>query len=377
MSIRKVRSFTKVTLITLNIAVAVFLIIGCYGKYLDPRKFWFTGLFVLAAFYFFLFVLSFIFFWLLTRPAWSLIGIATLLLCWKPLGELVQLRLVPNFIVEKHPANLRVMSWNVEHFDILEHKTHPERKMEMIEMINAYKPDIACFQEMVAGEKRGAINNLQTIMNQLGFPYYHYTYNPKLDFDDKHHFGLIIFSRYPLLHKYNLSSFPKDYNSIFQYADVVRNSDTIRVFNLHMQSLKFNGGNRSYIENPSLKGEDDLQKSRNIIQKLHTGFIKRSQQSERIRKVVDSTRYPVIVCGDFNDVPNSYAYHTIGNNLKNAFTERGTGIGRTFYSISPTLRIDHIFCDKRFSVEQFVRIRKKLSDHFPIIADLYYVNTRP
>jgi endonuclease/exonuclease/phosphatase family metal-dependent hydrolase len=58
--------------------------------------------------------------------------------------------------------------------------------------------------------------------------------------------------------------------------------------------------------------------------------------------------------------------------MKNAFAEKGTGIGRTFYGISPTLRIDQIFVDPHFTVEQYLRIKKKLSDHFPIIADLHY-----
>ena len=83
-------------------------------------------------------------------------------------------------------------------------------------------------------------------------------------------------------------------------------------------------------------------------------------------------RKPVIVCGDFNDVPNSYAYNTIGAGMKNAFAEKGTGIGRTFFGISPTLRIDNIFSDSRFNVEQYIRVKKKISDHFPIIADLYF-----
>ena len=49
---------------------------------------------------------------------------------------------------------------------------------------------------------------------------------------------------------------------------------------------------------------------------------------------------------------------------------KGAGIGRTFSGISPTLRIDNIFVDKRYSVQQFTRIAEKLSDHFPIITDI-------
>jgi len=70
------------------------------------------------------------------------------------------------------------------------------------------------------------------------------------------------------------------------------------------------------------------------------------------------------VCGDFNDVPNSYAYNTIGKGLQNTFAEKGSGIGRTFSGISPTLRIDNIFASEPFTVLQYTRIPKKMSDHF-------------
>jgi endonuclease/exonuclease/phosphatase family metal-dependent hydrolase len=100
--------------------------------------------------------------------------------------------------------------------------------------------------------------------------------------------------------------------------------------------------------------------------------LKRSVQSNSVREEIDKSPYPVIVCGDFNDVPNSYAYCKIGDGLQNAFVEKGLGFGRTFSGISPTLRIDNIFLDKKFTIDQFTRVSKKLSDHFPIIADAYF-----
>ena len=265
------------------------------------------------------------------------------------------------------------MSWNVEHFDILEHKTHPERKGEMLDLINEYQPDIACFQEMVGSDiDSSAINYVPFFAKRLQFQDYLYSYNRKLDFDSKHHFGVIIFSRYPILKKQTNSYPPNDYNSIFQYVDILKGTDTFRVFNIHLQSLKFSDANRQYIDDPTMQSEMDLERSKNIIAKFHSGFLKRKIQSDRIKAAMDSSRYPVIVCGDFNDVPNSYAYSTIGKGMKNCFAEKGTGIGRTFYSISPTLRIDNIFTDKSFETKQFVRIKKKISDHFPIIADIEF-----
>lgn len=374
MSVKKLRRFTKVLLITLNIIVALSLILGCYGSYFDPRKYWFTGFFTLASFYFLLILIGFILFWLFIKRIMVFIGIIAIALSWNPLKEVVPIRKSPDFNVTKDPSGLRVMSWNVEHFDILEHKSHPERKQEMIATINEQEPDVACFQEMVASDQfSAAINYLPDFVSRLGMYDYNYTFNPKLDFDSKHHFGIIIFSKYPIINKQTVAYPPKDYNSTFQFADIVKNDDTFRVFNIHLQSLKFSNENRKYIEDPSIKDERDFEESKSVAAKFKTGFLKRKIQSERIREAVDQSPYPAIVCGDFNDVPNSYAYKTIGKGMKNVFSEKGAGIGRTFYGISPTLRIDNIFVDPRFDVQQYVRIKKKLSDHFPIIADLKYI----
>ncbi len=80
--------------------------------------------------------------------------------------------------------------------------------------------------------------------------------------------------------------------------------------------------------------------------------------------------YPVMVCGDFNDTPNSYAYFKIRDGLQDAFHSKGFGIGATYAGISPTLRIDYIFLDRRFRVNYFDRIRKELSDDYPILANV-------
>ncbi|MEO6404120.1 MAG: endonuclease/exonuclease/phosphatase family protein [Ferruginibacter sp.] len=372
MSASFLRRVSKRFFIAVNLGIAIFFLLGCYSSWFNPRHFWFIGLLTLASFYFLMILVIFIFFWLFAKARWSLISIISILLAWQPLKQLIQIRATPNFTLVKHPSHLRVLTWNVEHFDILEHKTHPERKQLMIDMIKQYEPDVVCFQEMVAGEKPNAINYLQYFAQQLGMPYYHYSFNKKLDFDNDHHFGIIIMSKLPLAAKHTMSYEPNDYNSIFQYVDVVKAADTFRVVNLHLQSLKFSSDNLQYIESPSMKQELNMEKSKSILSKLRTGFFKRQVQSNHIKLSLNQSPYPLIVCGDFNDVPNSYAYNKIGDGLQNAFAIKGTGIGRTFYNISPTLRIDNIFVDKRFTVEQYVRIKKKLSDHFPVIADLYF-----
>lgn len=365
------RRLTKKFFIVSNIILAVLFLLGCYGGWADPKTWWPLGFLTLAAFYLLLLLIGFILFWLFVKPWWSLISIVAILLAYKPVTNIIPVRFSASFDKQKQPAALRIMSWNVEHFDILEHKEHPEKKQQMLQLISEYQPDIACYQEMVGSDKvEKAINYIPDIIQEEGFTDYHFSFNPKLDFDRNHHFGIIIFSKHPIINKQTISFYPNDYNSIFQYADIVKGDDTVRIFNIHLQSLKFSATNLEYIEKPDITADEDLKKSKSLISKLKTGFLKRKKQAERIREELDKSPYPVIVCGDFNDVPNSYSYNTIGKGLKNAFIEKGSGIGRTFSGISPTLRIDNIFAADRFTVNQFLRIPKKLSDHFPIFADV-------
>ncbi len=365
------RRLTKKFFIISNIILAIFFLLGCYGGSFNPQYFWPLGFLTLAAFYLLILLVIFIVFWLFVKPKWALVSLIAIAVAYKPVTNIIPLRFSSTFSKQKQDAALRIMSWNVEHFDILEHKTHPEKKQEMLDLIKDYQPDIACYQEMVGSDSiTTAINYIPAMMQQMPMEYFNYSYNRKVDFDGNHHFGIITFSKYPIINKQTVSFYPYDYNSIFQYSDIVKGADTFRVFNIHLQSLKFTATNLKFIDNPEMKSEQDVEASKNLIYKLKIGFLKRKTQSERIKAEMDKSPYPVIVCGDFNDVPNSYAYTTIGRGLQNTFAAKGSGIGRTFTGISPTLRIDNIFVSDVFEVQQFTRIDKRLSDHFPVFADV-------
>lgn len=366
------RRFTKHVFIVINFIAAIFFLLGCYGYLFKPSPFWPVGFLTLTAFYFLLILVAFIFFWLLVKPVRCLISIVAIMLAFKPLANLIPYRLSSSFTKPKAENALRVMSWNVAQFNIMEDKNRPEVKSQMLNAINEYQPDIACFQEMVAEDSSVKDHgHMDEFLEKLNFKNHFYSYNVKEDFWGYAHFGIIIFSKYPIINKQTVGFYPNDYNSIFQYVDIVKGEDTIRVFNIHLQSLRFSKENLKYIDKPSVEDENKaLKESKNIISKFKKGFLKREVQADRIHAEIAKSPYPVIVTGDFNDVPNSYAYHTIGGNMKNAFVEKGSGLGRTFSGISPVLRIDNIFVDNRMDVLQFNLVKKKLSDHFPIIADV-------
>jgi len=371
------RRFTKKIFILSNIVIGILFLAGANVKYFNPQHWWFISLFTLALPYLLLLLVLFVLFWLFVKPGWSVISLVVIFSSLPAIKNIFPLHLASDFPIHKKSGNIRIMSWNVELFNILHYKDHPEKKQEIIDLINKYDPDIACFQEMVAGENKKAINYFPAIKKALRFTDNFYSYGVKNDFDKYHHYGIIIFSKFPIIRKQTVVNNPDSYNSTFQFVDIVVAEDTFRVFNIHLQSLKFSQDNLNYLDNGTVPSEGNISESKNIISKIKMGVLKRASQADFIKDELNHSPYPVIVCGDFNDVPVSYAYETIGKGLQNAFVVKGSGISRTFSSISPTLRIDNIFTDKKFKIADFTRIKKSYSDHFPIIADVKYQPQNP
>ncbi len=364
------RTLTKKILIAVNIIIACLFLTGASVQFFNPARWWFLGLLTFALPFLLLILIFFALCWLFAKPLWAGVSVLAILAGWPAVRNIFAINFSSSFHIARAPGSIRVMSWNIEQLNIQHYKDKPWIKQQMLDLINSYDPDIACFQEVVLGEKKKSINYFPEIRKKLKFRDYFYSYDINDDFDSYHHFGIIIFSKFPIITKQAFVNYPNDYNSTFQYVDVVTHSDTIRVFNIHLQSLKFSKENLTYLDKPGIKSDSNITESKSILSKMKTGFVKRSIQADFIKDEIAQSPYPVIVCGDFNDVPNSYAYETIGDGLQDAFVEKGSGISRTFSSISPTLRIDNIFADKRFKITQFLRVRKLLSDHFPIIADL-------
>lgn len=381
------RRITKHTVILVNLAVTLLFLAGCYSEYVFSRGRWPVGFLTLGLFYIFLTLVGFAIFWLLVKPRWVLLFVVTVLITHEHIQQIVPFRIYASFRKEQRPGNLRLLNWNVAQFDALYAKAKPAKQQAMYQQIRDIHADIACLQEVVAADslvdtdneyyRKYQVHYVDSMVKNLGFQYYHYSYNYKENFLHQQHFGLAIFSKHPIVNQQTISYYPHDYNSRFQYADIVVGKDTMRVFNLHLQSLRFSVLHKAYLENPGLKTEEDKRTSLNILEKFKLAFQRRKLQADRIRIEIDKSPYPVLVCGDFNDVPNSYAYEIIGKNLQNAFVAKGAGLGRTYQSISPTLRIDHIFVDKPFQVMQFGRFVNKLSDHYALVADLQSPSVQP
>jgi endonuclease/exonuclease/phosphatase family metal-dependent hydrolase len=370
------RKFTKRFIIASNIVAAIFFLLACCNAFLRPDKWWFVSLLGLIFPLLLLIVFSFFAGWLFfSARRWAAISLVAMLIGWQNIHALLAFHLITGFENEKQAGTLRVLTWNVHEWD--EFITprpgasgHREKMMEFLQQQNA---DVMCFQEFFESHNpKELTDNIVYIQKQLNYPYYFFSHDYHR-YDGVFETGVIIFSRYPVINtvqqKFMKAANIRASESLIA-ADINVNGKVIRLFTTHLQSVLFRSKDFHNIE--IIKNADDsmLQASKSIVKKLKRAYSFRSAQADLVRQELDSSVYPNIICGDFNDVPNSYTYFHIRGNMQDAFIKKGFGIGRSYVNLSPTLRIDYILASSEFTVLQCKRFKLPYSDHHPVVADV-------
>lgn len=367
----KFRLFTKRFFIISNIIVVFFYLLACMAPYLNPQKWWFISFFGLGFPFLLLLVIFFLAGWLIIlRPKLALISGIALLLGIKSITVFFAFHRPVAFNYTKAPNNIRIATWNVARFIELKVSNNKgsQTRLKMFDLIKQQNADILCLQEFHTANKERPdyYDNIAPIQKELGYPYYYFSFDTD---GDNLFYSSIIFSRFPVIDsgfvRYPRPTLP----DVLLHADFKINNDTIRVYTTHLQSLQF--GRSDYARMEKLKEGDSLfSSSRNILSKIKRGLTNRSTQAGIISDVLAVSPHPVLLCADLNDVPNSYTYHKVRGDMQDAFLKKGFGIGRTFTGLSPTLRIDYIFADRNFKINQFNRVTKRLSDHYMLVADV-------
>jgi len=237
---------------------------------------------------------------------------------------------------------------------------------KIIKLIDSLSADIICLQEFYQGEE-SANDNIKIISSSTEnkFHYFHpFVSRPKRG----GFFGNVIFSRFPIL-KTGAIPFPGKTSNGGIYADILLpKHDTVRVYCLHLESFHIPQQDFTNLEHPGNNEKESVKSAKKIRRKLSTAFIKREAQAKVVKQSLNKCHYPVIVAGDFNDTPYSYAYHKIRGNLEDAFTTSGKWWSTTVYKPMPLWRIDYLLYSKSIHVFGYETIQKKLSDHKPVFA---------
>lgn len=334
---KKLNLFNKLVFF-LNSIAATLLLLSYILPYVEPKRFAFVSVLSLTVPFLIIVNLLFVIYWLLMVKKQLLLSLIVLLIGFTYVTSLYK------FSASKHlefTENIAVMNYNVRLFNLFKWITDTDVTKEISAFINEKDPDIISMQEYRPDD------------GLLLKGYYKF----EALSGDKIRNGQAIFSKFPIINKGSIE-FPNTYNNAI-FVDVVKGADTIRVYNVHLQSLKIDAS-----KDP-LKNET----SENLFKRVGNTFRMQQAQADLFLEHKAKCSYKIIVCGDLNNTAYSYVYNTIkGDDLKDTFVQAGNGFGRSFDFKFFPVRIDFIMVDDDFEINGFKTFDVKLSDHFPIMS---------
>jgi endonuclease/exonuclease/phosphatase family metal-dependent hydrolase len=366
-----VRAFTKRIIIFSNLLVSICMLLLYILPYTNQKHFWFLNLIALVFPFLAILQGGFFIFWSIAKKKLTIIPLGTMLLCLPLFKNVIGVSKKTKKIETPH---FTVASWNVHLFDFYVHNGN--HSTEMIQKAKDLKADVLAVQELVFSLDSNSAMSLNNVRKKLGYKYAvtgnDRSFGVHTDGGTKNEryfpFCTGIFSNYPILQWKKVQPV-KEYNHTFLWADVKVGTDTIRFFNIHLQSMHFVKKDYELIENIDNTDIEAVKRTgRSLLRKIKIANFTRAMQVNAVKAEVAKSPHPVILCGDFNDVPNSFAYKTLSQVLEDTHVKKGYGIGRTFQKLSPTLRIDYIFCSSNLEPLHTYTITPSLSDHRPVKA---------
>jgi endonuclease/exonuclease/phosphatase family metal-dependent hydrolase len=348
-----------------NHIAVIALLISYLAPRVSPENFWFIAFFGLAYPILVFINLLFVVYWTIQFKKRALYSVVVIFSGWMILHRFVQFSNTSKS--DSSNKMLKVMSYNVKVFDLYNWSHNKETRSKIFGLLEDEAPEITCFQEFFHRDS-SYFCNVDSLKKMTNFQYAHVEYTSHGKFNQ--HFGLAIFSKYPIIRSQRLNFGYKGNNACI-FSDIKVGKDTFRVYNMHLQSIAFSKGDYKYAEDLQKNIEtENIEHSKSIFNRLKRAFEKRAQQADLVRESIEHSPYPVIVCGDFNDTPSSYTYSTISKNLTDGFIESGNGLGKSYVGAFPSFRIDYILHDDKFRSYDYRTIREELSDHFPVVTYL-------
>ncbi len=359
------KNFLKYVMLFCSLLLAVLLLFCNTIPNTNPYELSFAGILSFFAPVFAVLNLFFLFVWLIFKKfKYSLIPLVALILSWNIYASIFALNLFKKQSIETNLNRINVMSYNVRLLNLYNWNKEPDTRKKIIKMFAKYSPTVLCLQEFYNGNDSVGFNNIQEIMESCGYKYFA---TCDIFSTKRGKWGNVVFSHLPIIKKQN-HDIDVYGNNLLQQVDILWKNQTIHIFNVHLKSNRFTSNESDAINNPE---KNQLKEnSLNIFKKLRKNAINRGLEASLVAKILSNTKENVIVCGDLNDIPSSYVYFKVKNKLKDTFLENGLGMGTTYISKIPILRIDYIFHSKHFKCMGYKRFNYEYSDHYPIMVNL-------
>ncbi|NNE29101.1 MAG: endonuclease/exonuclease/phosphatase family protein [Saprospiraceae bacterium] len=335
----------------LNIFLAFATLLSYLAPLINPQEVWqasFMGLAYPTLLWGNIFFLGL---WLVTKRKWAWLPFITILLGWTSLRSLVAMGGGDN--PKQELSEIQVLSYNTNFFGkIMRGYSKSERKENLLalkEFLQDQKANLICIQEFPDDEFYGT-------RDSTFFPGYSRAITPTGS----------IFSKWEIL-DHQAAFFQKSGNG-YVWADIKTDQDTIRVFNVHLQSNSISQQTND-LEVSDLPEQKTWATIKNILAKVNSRTLKRVDQAEQLKAMMQASPHPILLTGDLNNTAQSYIYRLLSKGLVDSFRESGWGVGSTYAGKIPGLRIDFIFSDPNsFNVISSEVLEVDHSDHYPLLS---------
>lgn len=353
-----IKRFTRNILLAVNIFLVVLLLLAYLSIYVNPSTVAFPALFGLAYPYIAAANVAMVIIWILFRKWYVLISAIALAAGFGYIHNFIRFT---NQGKEEH-HDLKLMSYNIRLFNFYE-ASETNTHSKMLQLLRKEDAGILCLQEyFVKGDPAAGERKLTD-----GLGGGRYTHLKLIKSGAASRYGIATITRYPIIYRGDVIH--PGSSSLTIFTDIVVDTDTFRVYNNHLQSFRLRRVEGNLLT--EITGEDRSRSMDNISGIYHSlmeGFASRALQVDRVRRHMETSPYPVIVAGDFNDTPVSYTYRRMRRGLKDAFVEAGYGAGFTYRGKYPPNRIDYVLYGEGIECTDFDIIKVKYSDHYPVIA---------
>ena len=335
----------------ITMLMMIFTIIGLFGGNVNPagntaRAMLVYALPLLIAGNFVLLI-----YWLaLRRWHWALMPLIARLCCIPYSGTLFKFGSLDES-VEKLPG-LKIATYNVALFG---RETSGFMAQDILSEMKKQKVDILCFQEY--SDQSGDKKNSDSYKD----------YFPYMVFGES---DMVVYSRYPIVRSKNIP-FEMTNNSAM-WVEIKIEDQVVRVYNAHLETTRINSmlHHAAKIQKKvgiDLEGNSLL---KTFYGNYTLGMMERARQANTLAMDMRECEVPIIVCGDFNDVPYSYVYKTMKGDLVDGFKECGSGWMYTFRGGNKSVRIDYIFHDEKFKGLTYYKKELTYSDHYPVFMKI-------
>ncbi|MDA9773352.1 endonuclease/exonuclease/phosphatase family protein [Saprospiraceae bacterium] len=338
--------FIRFIFLSLNIILILALFTSYMSPFISPEANRYIPLFGLFFPYFFFVNVLFAIGWLFTKKwTYGLLSAAALLIGFGGANKFMSFD-SPKVI--KSPNIIQITSYNVAS-GMMIGKSEKEQFYSFLK--EQYNDGIFFFQE-----------SSTTILDKLQRRY------PNEHFVRLKGKRATIMSHYPVLDS-GILAFADAFNTCV-WADIKVNGEKVRIYSVHLQTNKVTQIADDVIAKGDLGDKETWGNVKTMMGRYSNSTVKRLDQVEKIIANIEKINYPVIVAGDFNDIPQSYLYTKMSDKLQDAFVQKGFGLGTSFNGNIPALRIDYIFLHRRFQVLDFKTHRYPFSDHYPVSSEV-------